>query len=119
SADDRKRQSFMHDASIGKRLCEGFERWSDLRGGRENAIVWKHRDIVLRKVDTCFKRCDEFHQLLLDRLDAARKYAFELLRSNLGLEESLGLDEVAHSLGLRQIDASMEKPTHGELTRLR
>src|SRR5262249_484422 len=83
TADDRQHQSLMHYAAICKRSCEGFERWSDLSGGRENPIVWKHRDIVLRKVDTCFKQCDEFYQLLLDGFDAAGKRAFELLRSSL------------------------------------
>ena len=42
----------------------------------------------------------------------------QLLRRDLGLVESLRLDEVANGLRLREVDAAVQEGPHGELARL-
>ena len=54
----------------------------------------------------------------LDRLQAPRQRALQLLRRNLRLIQRLRIDQVAHRLGLREIDAPVQKRPHGELARL-
>ena len=52
---------------------------------------------------------------MLDGLQASGECAFELLRSDFGLIQSLGLDEVANGFGLSEVDAAVEEGAHGEL----
>ena len=61
---------------------------------------------------------NQFDQLLLDRLQSARKRTLELLRRDFRLIQRLRIDQVAHRLGLRQVDAPVEKGAHGELAGL-
>ena len=42
--------------------------------------------------------------------------ALELLSGDLGLEEGLGVDEIADGFGLGEIEASVEEGAHGEFS---
>ena len=96
-----------------------FERRAHGRDVIENRGIGHHRHIVFREIDSGFEHRDQFHQLLLDRLQPPRQRALQLLRRHFRLIQSLRVDQIAHRLGLRQIDASVEKRAHGELPGLR
>jgi carbonic anhydrase len=51
---------------------------------------------------------------LFDRLQAFGQRAFELLRGDFCLVERLGVDEIANSFGLGEIDASIQEGSHGK-----
>ena len=89
----------------------GVQAAQDLCGGR-------HADIVFGEIDAGFEQRDQLEQLLLDRGDAARDRAADLLRGHARLVERGGFDQVAHGFGLRQIDAAVEKSAQGELAGL-
>ena len=84
----------------------------------KNLFRRKDGDIVLGEVNAGFEHGDQLYQFLFDGLQAARERAFKLLSRNLGLIEGLRLDQVADSLRLGEIDASVEKGAHGEFAGL-
>src|ERR1700722_367244 len=107
----------MHDFSVGEGCGELFKRGANCGYAFENLSCWKNRDVILREVDSSLEGCDQCDQILFDRLQAAGESAFELLCRNLGLIESLRVDEIADGFGLGEVDASVEEGAHGELAR--
>ena len=95
-----------------------LERRADGSDAFENRGIGHHRDIVFGKIDSGFEQGNQFDQFLLDRLQAPRERSLQLLRRDLGLIQSLRVDQIAHRLGLREIDAAVEKGAHGELAGL-
>src|SRR6185437_9971537 len=74
-----------------------------------NFSSWGYVEIVFGEIDAGFEKRDELDKRSLDRSDAARKRAPHLAGRLTRLSESLGFNEVAHSLSLRQIDAAGNK----------
>src|SRR6266576_6231948 len=117
-ADNRQRQSLMHDFSVRKAGAELSERLPYGSDVLENLLVRYHRNIVFREVDSRFEQSDQLDQLLLDRLQSSRQRSVQLLRRHLRLIQRLRFDQVAHRLSLSQIDAPVKKRPHRELPRL-
>ena len=88
------------------------------RQAAQNLCRRSHADIVLGEIDAGFEQGDQFQQLLLQRSQAARDGAIHLLRRDARLVERGGVDQIAHGLGLRQIDAAVQKGAQGELAGL-
>ena len=80
----------------------------------QDGRVGSDGDVVFGEIDAGFEQRDQLHQLLLDRLQAFRERAFELLGGDLGLEEGLRVDQVADRFGLGEVEASVEEGAHGE-----
>ena len=118
AADDGQRQAFMHDFAEGEAGQQFLQRRANGGDARQDLLVGDDGDIVFGEVDAGFHGGDQLDQLLLGGLQALGKCAFQLPRRDLRLVERLRIDEVAHRLGLRQIDAAVEEGAHGELARL-
>src|SRR5438309_1585024 len=119
TTNDGESQSFMNDFSVSKRLSEFVERIANRRNVLKNLICGEYRNVVFGEVDSGFEQGNQLNQLLLDWLQAARECAFKLLSGNFGLIKGLRLDQIADSLGLREIDAAIQECSHGEFTGLR
>src|SRR5438552_11926601 len=85
----------------------------------KDSLAGEHRHVILRKINASFENSNELNQLLLDRLQAARKSAFELLRCYFRLVKRLRVNQVANSFGLGEINAAVEEGPHGELAGFR
>ena len=118
-ADDGKRQSLMNDFSVGEAGGKLLQWQTHRRNALEDDRVLHNRHVVLGEVDSSLEHGDQFDQFLFDRLQSPGKRAFELLRGDLSLVQRLRVDQVADRLGLRQIDAAIQKSAHGEFPRLR
>ncbi len=90
----------------------------DRRQAAQNLGGRRHADVVLGEIDAGFEQRDQFQQLFLQRGQPARDGAFHLLRRDARLVESGGVDQIAHGLGLRQIDAAVQVGAQGELAGL-
>ena len=108
----------MNDAAARER---GFER-SERRGQRVDAArdfgLGRHVHIVFGKVDAGFEQGDELNQRLLDGSDAAAERATHLAGGQARLGEGLRLDQVAHRLGLGEVEPAGEKGALGEFAGL-
>src|SRR5581483_11851232 len=89
TADNCQCQTFMNEFPINKRFCKPFKRRLYFGNSVQNLAGCKDRNIVLSKIYSSFKRCDQSHQLLFGRLQAARERAFELPGCNFGLIQGL------------------------------
>ena len=74
-------------------------------------------NVVFREVDARLQQRNQLNQFLLNRLQALGKSSVKLLRRNFRLIQSLRVDKVADRFGLREVNASPEKGSHGELAR--
>src|SRR3954452_16909673 len=106
----------MHRLAVSERREQFLERLPDLVETLQDLGARKDSNVVFREIHARFEQRDELHQLFLDGREAARECAFELLRGDLRLVQRLRFDEVADGFGLREIEASVEKGAHGELT---
>ena len=107
----------MDHLSVGKRIGQRFQ-WLTHRGDvLQDLFSRYHRDIVLGEVNAGLEQRNQFHQFLLDGLQAAGECPFKLLGCHLGLVKSPRLDQIAYSLGLSEIDASLEEGAHGKFAR--
>src|SRR6185436_13030569 len=61
---------------------------------------------------------DDFDHQILEPQKAFRKRALNLSRCHPGLKAGLGIDQIAHRLGLCEVDAPVEERSKGELSRL-
>src|SRR5581483_623112 len=118
-ADDRESQSFMHELAEGEAAGQLLERQAQAGDAFEDGGIRQDGNVILGEIDAGFESRDQFHQLVLDGLKAAGQSSFELLGGYPRLVQGLGVDKVAHGLGLGEIDAAIEEGAHGELTGLR
>ena len=115
---DGQRQPLVHNLAVGEAFGQAGQRLADLGHPRQYLLARNHCDIVFGKVYAGFHQGNQLDQLLLDRLQAVRKSAFQLPGGDPGLVERLRLDQVAHRLGLRQVDTAVQEGAHGELAGL-
>ncbi len=85
---------------------------------RAISLCTRHIHIVLAKIDACLKQRNQFHQALLHRSHAPAQCTTHLACSSPGLRQRLRINQVAHCLGLRQINLLGQKRSLRKLTRL-
>ena len=108
----------MHDAPAGKGRLQRRQRRRQLADAPRNLGLRRHVHIVLGKVDARFEQRDQLHQRLLHRLHAPAQRAAHLARGLARLGQRLRLDQVAHRLGLRQVQPAGQKCALRKLARL-
>ena len=95
-----------------------MQRRRQLADAAGNLGLRRNLHVVLGKVDAGFEQGNQLHQRLLDRRNAAAERAAHLAGGLAGLGQRLRLDQVAHRLGLRQVQLAGEKGALRELARL-
>ncbi len=108
----------MNNLAVSKCRAELFERGAHGGDVIENLRIGQDRDIIFREIDPGLEERNQVYQLLLDRMQAPRERAFELLCRHFRLIQSLRVDQIPYGFGLREIDAPVEKRAHGELSGL-
>ena len=76
---------------------------------RKNRRGWQYINIIFGKVDARFQFGNQIDERLLNGPDTARERAVELLGGNLRLIQRLRVDQIAHGLGLRQVEPASKK----------
>src|SRR5208337_4252893 len=118
AAHDSQGQSLANNPAVGVALRQVVEVRAQLVSAGEYFLPLHHGHIVFGKVNARLQPGNEFEQNLFVRFEASGDRAFELLCRHAGLVERARLDEVADRFCLRQVDAPVQKPPQGKLTRL-
>ena len=79
----------MKDFPVGERTGQLFQGSTNRRQPLKNVTRRQHRDVIFREVDARFQRGYKFHELLLDRLQAAGERTLKLLSCDFRLVKSL------------------------------
>src|ERR1700674_3911480 len=106
----------MNQVSVGEGASQLFQWRANGRDMLKDSFRRQDRDVVLGEVDAGFEQRDQLYQFLLDRLQAAGECSPKLLGCDPGLVKGLRLDQVVNGFSLCEIEASVEKRTHGEFT---
>ena len=109
---------FVHQLAVGEACGEAVEPSWIGASRRRISVVGRDVDVVFGEVDAGFEQRDQLEQLLLERRDPPRNGALHLLRGDARLVERGGVDQVADSFGLRQIDAAVQIAAQRELAGL-
>src|ERR1700730_17370159 len=110
-------EAFVHDFAVSEAGGQLLERSAERSDVLEDCGSGHDGNVVLREVDARLQQRNQLNQLLLNRLQALGKSSVKLLRRNFRLIQSLRVDKVADRFGLREVNASPEKGSHGELAR--
>ena len=108
----------MNNAPARERRFQRAERRRQLADAPRNLGPRRHLHVVLAKINARFEQRDQFHQPLLHRAHAAAQRAAHLAGRLTCLRERLRLNQVAHGLGLSQIEFAGEKSALSKFARL-
>ena len=117
-AHNGQRQPVVNDAAAREGCFKRGQRRRQLADASGDLGLRRHVDVVFGKVDARFEQRDQFHQRLLHRLHAAAERAAHLAGGLPRLGQRLRIDQVAHRLGLREVELAGQKRALGKLARL-
>ena len=118
-SDDGERESFVDQLAVREAPNQPLHRGIDRIDSAQDLLRGRDGDIVLCEIDACLKQRDQFQQLFLQWLNAARHRALDLLCGDTRLVERGGFDEVANSFRSRKIDPAIQVSAQGEFAGLR
>jgi len=116
-AHDGQGEALVHDFAVSEARGKLLQWSADRRDVLEDCGMGHDGNVVFREVDARLQQRNQLNQFLLNWLKALGKSSVKLLRRNFRLIQSLRVDKVADRFGLREVNASMEKGSHGELAR--
>ena len=118
-ANDRHRQSVVHNAAARERSFKRGKRWQKLGDAAGDLGLRSYVNVIFGEVDAGFEQSDQFDKGLLDGRDAAAEGATHLACGLARLGEGLCVDEIAHRLSLREIELAGEECALSEFAGVR